>query len=77
MPRGGPISVLHECGAIRDCEQHGWMQYRADTHAHGRACEIARHDPPLGLSPAAAVAEVRGFLEGLGETCPGCPKGDC
>jgi hypothetical protein len=24
--RGSAINVLHEAGAIRECEEHGWMQ---------------------------------------------------
>jgi hypothetical protein len=27
--RGWAISVLAEAGAIRECEEHGWMQDRA------------------------------------------------
>jgi hypothetical protein len=29
--RGWAISVLLEAGAIRECEEHGWMQDRTDT----------------------------------------------
>ena len=43
------ISVLHEAGAIRECETHGWMQDRADPHARERAFEIARQILRLGL----------------------------
>jgi hypothetical protein len=49
-----------------------WMQDRADPHAHERAFDIARHDPP-GVSSAAAVAEVRDVLDSIGDTCPKCP----
>ena len=35
--RGWAISVLQDAGAIRECEEHGWMQDRADPHAHERA----------------------------------------
>src|ERR1700730_9259541 len=35
--RGWAISVLHEAGAIKECETHGWMQARADPHARQRA----------------------------------------
>jgi hypothetical protein len=31
--RGWAISVLNDAGAIRECEEHGWMQDRADPHA--------------------------------------------
>jgi hypothetical protein len=40
--RGWAISVLQEAGAIRECEEHGWMQDRADPHARERAFDIAR-----------------------------------
>ncbi|MEH2571711.1 hypothetical protein V1272_001046 [Bradyrhizobium sp. AZCC 1708] len=39
--RGWAISVLQEAGAIRECEEHGWMQDRADPHARERAFNIA------------------------------------
>jgi hypothetical protein len=44
--RGWAISVLQEVGAIRECEEHGWMQDCADPHARERAFDIARQDPP-------------------------------
>ena len=50
--RGWAISVLLEAGAIRECEEHGWMQDRADPHARERAFEIALRDPPAGVSGA-------------------------
>jgi hypothetical protein len=43
--RGWPISVLHEAGAIREYETHGWMQNRADPHACERALTIQRQQP--------------------------------
>ncbi|MEH2528582.1 hypothetical protein V1288_006491 [Bradyrhizobium sp. AZCC 2176] len=57
--RGWAVSVLQEAGPIRECEEHGWMQARADPHAQERALVIARQDPPSGVSLEAAVAEVR------------------
>ncbi|MBR0793061.1 hypothetical protein JQ631_28645 [Bradyrhizobium manausense] len=71
--RGWAISVLHEAGAIRECEEHGWAQDRADPHARERAFETARQDPPPGVSPDEAVAEVRQVLDSIGDTCPDCP----
>ena len=38
--RGWAIHVLQEADAIRECEEHGWMQDRADPHA--RAFDVAR-----------------------------------
>jgi hypothetical protein len=67
---GWAISVLQEAGAIRECEEHGWMRDRADPHARDHAVDIARHDPPPGLSPDAATAVVREVLDSVGDTCP-------
>ena len=69
---GWAISVLHDSGAISECEYHGWMQERADPHARDRAVEMARQDPPPGLSPDAAAAQVQEVLESIGDTCPEC-----
>jgi hypothetical protein len=71
--RGWAIFVLQEAGAIRECEEHGWMKDRADTHAWERAIDLARQDPRPGLSPDAAAAEVRAVLDSIGDTCPECP----
>jgi hypothetical protein len=71
--RGWAISVLQEAAAIRECEQHGWMQDRADPHARERALDIARRNPPAGVSPDEAGAEVREVLDAIGDTCPECP----
>ncbi|MBR0850261.1 hypothetical protein JQ543_21120 [Bradyrhizobium diazoefficiens] len=71
-PGGWAISVLQGAGAIRECEEHGWMQDRADPHARERAFEIDRQDAPPGSSPEAAVAEVHDVLAAIGNTCPEC-----
>ena len=69
--RGWAISVLQETGAIRECEEHGWMQDRTHPHARERAFVITRQDPPPSVSPqAVAIAEV---LDSIGDTCPECP----
>jgi hypothetical protein len=34
--RGWAVDTLHEAGAIRECEEHGWMRERADPHARER-----------------------------------------
>jgi hypothetical protein len=67
------MSVLQEAGAIRECEEHGWVQDRADPHARERAFEIARQDQPPDVTPDEAAAEVRDILDSIGDTCPECP----
>lgn len=74
--RGWAISVRQEAGAIRECEEHGWMQDRADPHARERAFDIARRDPPPGVSPQAAAVAIAEVLDSIGDTCPECPP-DC
>ena len=70
---GWAISVLHEAGAIRECEEHGWMRDRADPHARDRAFEAAGRNPPLGVSPEAAMGAIVEVLDSIGDTCPECP----
>lgn len=72
-PRGWAIAVLQEAGAIHECEYHGCMQDRADPHARERAFQMARQDPPAGLSPEAAANAVTEVLDSIGDTCPECP----
>ena len=45
----------------------------ADPHAWERAIDIAREDPPAGVSPDTAAAEVRNVLNSIGDTFPECP----
>jgi len=73
MLRGWAISVLQEAGAIRECEEHGWIQDRADPHARERAFVMARQDPPPGVSAQAAATALAEVLEGIGDSCPECP----
>ncbi|UQR63002.1 hypothetical protein LRP30_40765 [Bradyrhizobium sp. C-145] len=70
--RGWAINVLQEAGALHEFEEHGWAKDRADPHARERAVELARQDPPTGVSPADAVAKVREVLDSIGDTCPEC-----
>jgi hypothetical protein len=74
--RGWAISVLQEAGAILECEEHGWMQDRADPHARERAFDMARLAAPPGVSRNAAAAEIAEVLDGIGDTCPECPPVD-
>jgi hypothetical protein len=70
---GWARSVLLEAGAIRECEEHGWMRDRADPHAREHALLVARRDPPPGVSPEEAVAAVHDVLNTIGDNCPECP----
>jgi hypothetical protein len=74
--RGWAISVLQEAGAIRECEEHGWMQDRADPDARRRAFGVARQDPPPGVSSQAATVAIAEVLESIGDTCPECDSSD-
>ncbi|MFL5240023.1 MAG: hypothetical protein ACJ8EL_20995 [Rhizomicrobium sp.] len=71
--RGWATSVLQETGAIRECEEHGWMQDRADPHARERTLAAVHQDPPAGLCPNEAVAAVNEVLVSIGDSCPECP----
>jgi hypothetical protein len=70
--RGWAISVLREAGAIKECEEHGWMQDRADPHARELAFDVARRDPPPEASPSTAANAIAEVLGGIGDTCPEC-----
>jgi len=74
--RGWAIAALSEAPAIQECEEHGWMQDRADPHARERAFAIARQDPPSGVSPEAAAVAIAEALASIGDTCPECPPRD-
>jgi hypothetical protein len=71
--RGWAISVLQQAGAIRECEEHGWMLDRADPHARERAFDIARQDFPPGVTSEAATVAVAEALDSMGDTCLECP----
>jgi hypothetical protein len=72
---GWSRSVLIEAGAIHECEEHGWAKDRADPHARDRALDMARRDPPPGVSPHAAAIAILEVLDSIGVTCPECPPG--
>jgi len=46
-----------------------------DPHARDRAFDIARRDPPPGVSSPAAVVAVAEVLDGIGDL-PECPPPD-
>jgi hypothetical protein len=72
---GWARSVLLEAGAIRECEEHGWMADRADPHARERALVAARRDPPSDASAEkAVVVEMRSlwpFMQPSPKNWPG------
>jgi hypothetical protein len=70
--RGWAISVLQEAAAIRECEEHGWMQDRTDPHARERAFDVARRSPPAGVSAQTAAIAIAEVLDSIGDTCPEC-----
>ncbi|WP_027520528.1 hypothetical protein [Bradyrhizobium sp. Ec3.3] len=74
--RGWAISVLQDAGAIRECEEHAWLQDRADPHARDRAFDIAHRNPPAGVSPEAAAVAIGEVLDSIGDACPECPPED-
>jgi len=74
--RGWAINLLNEAGAISECEDHGWMQDRADPHARERAVDMARENPPPRFSPQSAAIAIAEVLESIGDTCPECPPPD-
>ena len=74
--RGWAISVLSEAGAISECEEHGWMQDRADPHARDRVFQIARTDPPAGASSQVAAGAIAEVLDSIGDACPECSSAD-
>jgi hypothetical protein len=71
--RGWATNVLNEAGAIRECEDHGWMQDRADPHARELKVDTAREDPPPGVSPQSAAVAIAEVLDSIGDTCLECP----
>lgn len=66
--RGWALAVPQEAGAIHECEEHGWAKDRADPYTREHAVDIARQEPPDGISPDEAVAEVRALPESVGNT---------
>ncbi len=67
------IFVLLEVGAIKECEEHGWMRDRTDPHARELAFDLARRHPPPGVSSQAASVAIAEALDSIGDTCPECP----
>lgn len=72
--RGWAILVLKEAGAVRECEEHGWMRDRNDPHAREHALNIGLLDPPSDVSPEEARAAIIEVLDSIGDTCHECPE---
>ena len=68
--RGWAVSVLQEAGTVRECETHGWMRDKADPHARDRAFDVARRDPPPGVSSEDAVVAIAEVLDGTATPAP-------
>ncbi|AWL93058.1 hypothetical protein U7859_02070 [Bradyrhizobium ottawaense] len=73
---GWALSLLQEAGAIHECQEHGWAKDRADPYAREHAIDLARQDPPAGITSDEAAAEIRDVLDSIGDTCPECPDND-
>ena len=71
--RAWAIALLQDAGAIWECEEHGWMQDRADPDARARALDFAGQHPPAEVSRDEAIAEIKEVLDSCGDTCPECP----
>jgi hypothetical protein len=69
----GGSPVLLDAGAIRECEEDGWLIDRADPDARERALIIAGQNPPFRVSPNEAIVAIDDFLASIGDTCPECP----
>ena len=55
--RGWPISVLQEAGAIKECEEHSWMQEATALPGNEAALRVAIDDViPPSLAEAGVEA---------------------
>jgi len=77
-PDAARLGDLRAAGSRRypRMEEHGWMKDRAEPHARDRAYDIARRDPPAGVSPDEATDAITELLDSVGDTCPECPSKD-
>ena len=48
------------------------MVDRGDPDARERAFDVARLDPPIGVSSLAAAVAIADVLDSIGDTCPEC-----
>ena len=58
---GWARSVLLEAGAVRQCEEHGWMRDRADPHARERQLCVPKTQirAKLWCNPPKIACELR------------------
>lgn len=68
--RGRANAILLGCGAIKECENHGYLIDEVDDAAVEDAVEVAREQE--GLDEPAAREFLKHALEQLGDECPGC-----
>jgi hypothetical protein len=70
--RGWAIHMLQEAGALRECEEHGWAQDRADPHApRARLRPRPAGCSDRGISGRRGRGSPRG-VDSIGDTCPEC-----
>ena len=62
--------------ASYDLETRPRLHLKGDPHARERAFEIARQDPPRGVSPETAAIAIAEVLDGIGDSRPECPAND-
>lgn len=66
------MGQLREKQAFRERAERGEMQDCAAACARDRAFDIAKRDPPAGITPQAAAVVIAEVLGGIGDTCPKC-----
>jgi hypothetical protein len=67
------LRIIERCPAIRTL--HGWaISVLKEAGAiRERAFDVARQDPPTGVSAEAAAVAIAEVLDSIGDTCPECP----
>jgi hypothetical protein len=67
------LRIIERCPAIRTL--HGWaISVPKEAGAiRERAFDVARQDPPTGVSAEAAAVAIAEVLDSIGDTCPECP----
>jgi hypothetical protein len=71
--RGWALYVLHEAAPSKSARNTVGCRIAPIRMLGMWAFDIARRDPPAGVSTDKAAAEVRDVLDSIGNTCPECP----